>query len=243
MVLVTKWLAARTLHLAADPRRRGAFDVRRNLRCCSTGLSGRACHRKPVKQSRWRDVRSSILLENSTNHKYHMIMAIRPEALPTDPAASDRDGARARRREREAAGGDADAQGDGVRQALGAARCGCSRAARARAGDLATGVTPPAPPTTIMCQASQAGTSGSPARRPGATSARCPSICRAASRCSSRRRPRVRAARAGCTRSARTSARCWTSSRRSCGCCARSVPNMPAAAAPTAWCRRRCCRG
>jgi len=29
--------------------------------------------------------------------------------------------------------------------------------------------------------------------------------------------------------------------RRSCGCCARSVPNMPAAAAPMAWCRRRCC--
>lgn len=28
-----------------------------------------------------------------------------------------------------------------------------------------------------------------------------------------------------------------------CGCCARSVPNMPAAAAPTAWYRRRCCRG
>jgi transposase len=24
--------------------------------------------------------------------------------------------------------------------------------------------------------------------------------------------------------------------------CARSVPNMPAAAAPMAWCRRRCCR-
>jgi len=30
--------------------------------------------------------------------------------------------------------------------------------------------------------------------------------------------------------------------RRSCGCCVRSVPNMPAAAAPTVWCRRRFCR-
>src|ERR1700738_2610545 len=74
--------------------------------------------------------------------------------------------------------------------------------------DLETGVTPPLRrPTTMWLRPSRL---VSRARRRGATSARCPSTCRAASGCWSRTRQRARVATAGCTRSARTSARCWT---------------------------------
>jgi transposase len=55
---------------------------------------------------------------------YCLIMAIRPETLPTDPGCVDRDGARARRGERAAARGGADSQGHDLWRAVGEA-CPC----------------------------------------------------------------------------------------------------------------------
>src|SRR5208282_1855636 len=62
-------------------------------------------------------------------HMYCLIMAIRPEALPTDPAVLTE--MVLALREREAARGDADAQGHDLREAVGAARGGRRRAVRA----------------------------------------------------------------------------------------------------------------
>jgi hypothetical protein len=69
-------------------------------------------------------------------------------------------------------------------------------------GDLETAATRPVPAND-----------DAPAAKPpdkARKKVRCPSTCRAVSRCWSRRRPRARAARANFTRLARTSARCWT---------------------------------
>ena len=139
---------------------------------------------------------------------YRLVMAIRPEALPTD-AAADRDGARARRREREAARGDADAQGHDLREALGAA-CGAGRrAVCARLGDLETGVTPP-----------EAANDDVPAAKPSGKEPRkkarrnIGALPKHLPRCEQVLEPDT----TGCPccrgeparRSARTSARCWT---------------------------------
>jgi hypothetical protein len=132
---------------------------------------------------------------------YLLVMAIRPEALPTDAAALT---------EMVLA---LDAENEKLRvlmRTLNDMIFG-KRSERLAAivaeqlalelDDLATGVTPPLPAND---DAPATKPPASRARRRGATSARCPSTCRAASRCWSRTRRRARAARAVCTRSVRT---------------------------------------
>jgi hypothetical protein len=128
-------------------------------------------------------------------------MAIRPEALPTDAAALTEIVLAL------------DAENEKLRVAMQTLKemIFGKRSERLAAivaeqlalelNDLATGAHHLRRPTTMCLRRSRL---GSRARRQGATSARCPSICRAASRCSSRMRQRVRAARAFCTGSART---------------------------------------
>src|ERR1700694_4705715 len=90
--------------------------------------------------------------------------------------------------------------------------------------DLVTGVTPPAPANDDAPATKPPASPRKKARRNiGALPKHLP-------RCEQGLEP------------APTGAGCWTSPRRSCGYCARSVPKMPAAAAPMAWCRRKCCR-
>jgi transposase len=134
-------------------------------------------------------------------------MAIRPEALPTDAAALT---------EMVLA---LDAENEKLRVAMQTLKemifgKRSERLAAIVAGqlaleldDLATGVTPPAPANDDVPATKPAGKPRKEARR---NIGALPSICRAVSRCSSRTRQRVRAARAFCTGSARTSARCWT---------------------------------
>jgi len=128
-------------------------------------------------------------------------MAIRPEALPTDAAALT---------EMVLA---LDAENEKLRVAMQTLKemIFGKRSERLAAivaeqlalelDDLAASVTPPAPANDDLPTTKPA---GKPRKRRGATSARCPSIYRAASRCSSRTRQRARAARAFCTGSART---------------------------------------
>jgi len=133
-------------------------------------------------------------------------MAIRPEALPTDTAALT---------EMVLA---LDAENEKLRVAMQTLKDMIfgKRSERLAAlvaeqlalelGDLETSATPPVPANDDLQRSRRA----SRVRRRDATSARCPSTCRVASRCWSRTRRRAPAARADCTRSGRTSTRCWT---------------------------------
>ena len=137
---------------------------------------------------------------------YCLIMAIRPDALPTDPAALT---------EMVLA---LDAENEKLRVAMQTLKerifgKRSERLAALVAEQLALDFDDPRSrhlplPTTMRQRRSRL--ANRRGRRRAATSVPCPSICRAVSRCWSRRRPRARAARVGFTRSARTSARCWT---------------------------------
>lgn len=138
---------------------------------------------------------------------YRLLMAIRPEALPTDTAALT---------EMVLA---LDAENEKLRIAMQTLKemIFGRRSERLAVlvadqfalelGDLETGVTPPVAATIRLRRSRSARRR---ARRRAATSAHCPNTCRAASRCWSPIRRPARAARASFTRSARTSARCWT---------------------------------
>ena len=139
---------------------------------------------------------------------YRLVMAIRPEALPTDTAALT---------EMVLA---LDAENEKLRVAMQTLKDMIfgRRSERLAVlvaeqfalelGDLETGVTPPEAANDDASAASRLAKRG--ARRRAATLVRCLNTCRAASRCWSRTRPGARAAGASFTRSARTSARCWT---------------------------------
>ena len=139
---------------------------------------------------------------------YRLLMAICPEALPTDTAALT---------EMVLA---LDAENEKLRVAMQTLKDMIfgKRSERLAAivaeqfalglGDLETGVTPPVAANDDAPAAKPS--SKARARRRAATSAPCPSTCRAVSRCWSRTRRPARAARASFTRSVRTSARCWT---------------------------------
>ncbi|SPP98194.1 protein of unknown function [Bradyrhizobium vignae] len=60
--------------------------MRRDLRCCSTGLSGRVSHPACEAAGRCR-LRSEDFAGACGARLYRLMMAIRPDALPTDPAA------------------------------------------------------------------------------------------------------------------------------------------------------------
>jgi len=120
------------------------------------------------------------LLANLANLGYQLLMALRPEDLPSDPA---------RLIEMVLS---LDAENDRLRAVIGTFKDMVfgSRSEKLAAvvadqlaldlADLATDVT--LPPTTIMCRANQLALPASPARRHSATSGRSPSICRVASR-------------------------------------------------------------
>jgi Transposase C of IS166 homeodomain len=148
-----------------------------------------------------------ILLEHG-KRVYRLVMAIRPEALPSDTAALT---------EMVLA---LDAENEKLRVAMQTLKemIFGRRSERLAAlvadqlalelGDLETGVTPPVAANDDAPAAKPS--SMAPRKKARRTSARCPNTCRAASRCWSRTRRPAGAAGAIFIRSARTSARCWT---------------------------------
>ena len=136
-----------------------------------------------------------------------IIMAIRPDALPTDLAALT---------EMVLA---LDAENEKLRVAMQTLKemMFGKRSERLAAlvaeqlalelDDLETGVTPPAPANDDLPATKPA---GKPRKKASRNIGALPKLCRAASRCWSRTRRRARVARAVCTRSARMSAKCWT---------------------------------
>ena len=139
---------------------------------------------------------------------YRLVMAIRPEALPTDTAALT---------EMVLA---LDAENEKLRIAMQTLKemIFGRRSERLAVlvadqfalelGDLETGS--PCRRLLTMMRLRRSRLAKRRARRRAATLVRCLNTCRAASRCWSRTRPGARAAGASFTRSARTSARCWT---------------------------------
>lgn len=163
---------------------------------------------------------------------YRLVMAIRPDALPTDPAALT-EIMLALDAENEKVGGD-----QTLKETMFGKRS--ERLAVIIAGQLALepAILRPTPrclhrPTTVRLRRS---CPTSRARGRAATSVCCPSTCRVASPCWSRRPSCARAARAQLHKIGEDVSEVQDMIPAILrGCCARSVRSTPGAAAPMAW--------
>ena len=166
-------------------------------------------------------------------------MAIRPEDLPKDPAALDRDGAGFRRRERRSARRDRDAEGPDLRRAIGALGDRSAPSSSRSIWNDASAAPRPANDDEPEPDAPETEAAQSPAQHRRAAGASAPG--RTGDRAGVDALPVLHGPMHRIGEEMQRGAR--PGSARGCACCARSAPNTPVAPARARSSRPRRRRG